>query len=113
ADTALKDVQSFAQRLENEWIDKLNDAKRRNDLAGAAQKLAEAGMTKYTLEFAKEHGGQLPGYNQWLGMAAAFTDVLRKFGWSESDKSISDIDWKRFLFEPFGHWKELFGKSEK
>lgn len=112
ASAALKDSQRYINEISADWMPRLNAAKEKGDLASAAAAFAEAAYKNYFITFAKEHGGQLPGFNQALGIAAAISDVIEGFGLPKADKSISEIDWKNFLFKPFGYWKELFGKSE-
>lgn len=109
-DTALKATNIYIQSLEAEWIPRLRAAQEKGQLASAAQSFAEAAYKNYFKDYAEKHGGQLPGYNQALGIATAIEDVLLKFGVNEQNKSVSDINWNDFLWKPFGYWRELFGK---
>lgn len=92
ADTALKESQNIVESLKSDWYDRLSSAKVQSDRASAAAAFAQAAMTKYSREFAQEHGGQLPGYNMWSGLAASVADALKDMGWNDVDTS--DINWK-------------------
>lgn len=93
ADTALKESQTAINEIRKEWEARLSSAKELSDKAAAAAAFARAAYDRYFIKFAKEHGGQLPGYNTWSGIAASLAGVLEDLGWSseEATTQVSDI----------------------
>lgn len=78
ADTAYKESLTAINELNSKWIDALNEAKTLEQKANAARAFAAAAYDNYVTNYGKQHGGQLPGYSQTVGIAHAIENAAGK-----------------------------------
>lgn len=107
ADAALKDSQRILNEIDADWRDRLNAAKQKGDLAAAAKAYADAAWQRYLTQFAKEHGGTTPGYNQILGISSAIAGSLSDMGMNSVD--LDNLDWIDIMWP----WFSFFRKKNK
>lgn len=91
AQTALAETRNFVEKLQADWVDRLNEAKTDEAKANVARAFAAAAYDNYFISYGKSHGGQLPGYNQALGIASAIQDVFGKVLGYDSDLDLAKL----------------------
>lgn len=110
SEAALNEARAFVERIQGDWADRLNAAREKNELASAARSFAEAAFQQYSLDFAREHGGQIPGYNMWSGLAASVASALKDMGVPDID--LDNLDWIDLMWPWFSFFRKKNRQNE-
>lgn len=93
----LTDIRASIAELEKEWLPKIKSAETNELKARAAQEFANAAWENYMKSYSQQHGGVIPGRDQWTGFATTLADCIMGSFASAKDwiSSIIPEKWKK------------------